>query len=537
MADISRREFVARAGAAAGAYGLLTAPALGAARNNQPSNARVAVLGGGVAGLTAAHELAERGFGVTVIEPKALGGKARSIQVPGTAAGGRSDLPGEHGFRFFPGFYKNVPDTMRRIPVAGNPNGALDNLVNASQELLIFNGNQQFYTPPTLDTMFQDWNGLDQNGITQAVTTIVTMMGIGAGVPINEIEYFIRKLTVFMTSCDARRVGQWEYVGWYDYVNAAHFSPEYQRVFGTGLTKDLVAAKGTKASTRVIGLMAEAFIYDIIGQFAPGVASQSGYGDADRLLDSPTNEAWIDPWVAHLASLGVQFHLGYGANRLNLQGGKVVSAGLVGSAGDQATIDADWFICAMPVEQMVKLLDDRLLAADPRLAKLRNLQTDWMNGIQYFLNRPPTLKVKGHGAFIETPWSLTAIDQGLFWKRDIPAQYGNGSVTDIYSVDISDFLTPGVLYGKQAAACTPQQIANEVWAQMKQELNSNGKTALSDDMIVTWFLDPAISYPRGPAQPSANSEPLLINTTGSLDDQPDSKTAIPNLFLAADYVR
>jgi len=29
--------------------------------------------------------------------------------------------------------------------------------------------------------MFQDWNGLDQNGITQAVTTIVTMMGIGAG--------------------------------------------------------------------------------------------------------------------------------------------------------------------------------------------------------------------------------------------------------------------------------------------------------------------------------------------------------------------
>ena len=87
--------------------------------------------------------------------------------------------------------------------------------MNASQELLIFNGNQQFYTPPTLDTMFQDWNGLDQNGITQAVTTIVTMIGIGAGVPINEIEYFIRKLMVFMTSCDARRVGQWEYVGWY----------------------------------------------------------------------------------------------------------------------------------------------------------------------------------------------------------------------------------------------------------------------------------------------------------------------------------
>ena len=48
---------------------------------------RVAVLGGGMAGLTAAHELAERGFQVDVYEPVALGGKARSIGVPGTARG------------------------------------------------------------------------------------------------------------------------------------------------------------------------------------------------------------------------------------------------------------------------------------------------------------------------------------------------------------------------------------------------------------------------------------------------------------------
>ncbi len=156
--------------------------------------------------------------------------------------------------------------------------------------------------------------------MTQAVTTLVTMMGIGAGVPINQIEYFIRRLLVFMTSCDARRVGEWDHVGWYDYVNAANFSPEYQRVFGTGLTKDLVAAKGTKASTRVIGLMAEAFVYDVVGQSAPGMSSQSGYGDADRLLDSPTNEAWIDPWVAHLRSLGVKFHLGYRVTSLELKG-------------------------------------------------------------------------------------------------------------------------------------------------------------------------------------------------------------------------
>src|SRR5687768_8159883 len=95
--SVSRRR-VLYGTAATGAAVLLPATAARAARGG----ARVAVLGGGMAGLAAAHELAERGFDVTVYERKALGGKARSIPVAGTGKGGRRDLPGEHGFRFFP---------------------------------------------------------------------------------------------------------------------------------------------------------------------------------------------------------------------------------------------------------------------------------------------------------------------------------------------------------------------------------------------------------------------------------------------------
>ena len=90
----------------------------------------VAVLGGGVGGMSAAHELVERGFQVTVYEAKSTqGGKARSIFVAGTGSEGRRGLPGEHGFRFFPSFYKHLPDTMRRIPFGTNPQGVFDNLV------------------------------------------------------------------------------------------------------------------------------------------------------------------------------------------------------------------------------------------------------------------------------------------------------------------------------------------------------------------------------------------------------------------------
>src|SRR4051794_12731214 len=111
MTGITRRRLLRDAAAAAGSATLASAPsALARTRARPVRRPTVAVLGGGMAGLTVAHELAERGFAVTVYERNALGGKARSIGVPGTAGGGRRDLPGEHGFRFFPGFYHHVPD-------------------------------------------------------------------------------------------------------------------------------------------------------------------------------------------------------------------------------------------------------------------------------------------------------------------------------------------------------------------------------------------------------------------------------------------
>src|SRR5512141_1001976 len=97
----------------------------------------VAVLGGGVGGLSAAHELAERGFAVSVYESHArFGGKARSYGASGTGRDGRADLPAEHGFRFFPGFYRHLPDTMARIPGPRAGHHVFDELVAADRMML-----------------------------------------------------------------------------------------------------------------------------------------------------------------------------------------------------------------------------------------------------------------------------------------------------------------------------------------------------------------------------------------------------------------
>ncbi len=110
--------------------------------------AKVIILGGGVAGLSAAHELVGREFEVEVYERSAVvGGKARSVTKVNSGTDGRRDLPGEHGFRFFPGFYQHVTDTMRRIPFGDNRNGVLDNLVNAP-EIDSRSGTKAFFYVP-----------------------------------------------------------------------------------------------------------------------------------------------------------------------------------------------------------------------------------------------------------------------------------------------------------------------------------------------------------------------------------------------------
>jgi isorenieratene synthase len=78
----------------------------------------VLVIGGGLAGIAAAANLAERGFHVTLMEEKGhLGGKlgARSIT---TASG--EDLPVEHGFHAFFRNYYNLRAFLERCGVAAH---------------------------------------------------------------------------------------------------------------------------------------------------------------------------------------------------------------------------------------------------------------------------------------------------------------------------------------------------------------------------------------------------------------------------------
>jgi uncharacterized protein with NAD-binding domain and iron-sulfur cluster len=513
------RRTVLRAGAAAGAATVLATAGAAPAFASTPGR-RVAVLGGGMAGLATAHELAERGFEVTVFEPTAWGGKARSIGVPGSGFGGRADLPGEHGFRFFPGFYHHVPDSMRRTPFGDNANGVWDNLVDAMGAKFLRGGDRAdaflFGVGPDPQAL------LTVDGLRRYLTENLQ----GQDVPPDELAYFVERLMVFFTSSDARRFGQWENVSWWDFVGAATRSPDYQHVLAAGLTRNLVAAKETVASTRTIGHMGEAFVYNMMGQ--------GNDGAVDRVLDLPTNEAWIDPWVSALRGLGVRFVDGYGLASYELRGGRVTAVFLRDAVGRTRRHEADWFVSAMPVERARAFFTPEMRAIDPALARLDQLKTDWMVGIQFYLREPVQI-TRGHITFVDSPWALTALTQGQFWAdRDFARDYGDGTAVDCLSVDISNWDAPGMLFGKPAKQCRPEEVAQEVLAQIRYHHTAGD--LLPEGIVHSWFMDPGVQWDAA-NRSNSNETPLLVNTAGSWKDRPGVRTRIPNLFLAGDYVQ
>ncbi|PPI96611.1 MULTISPECIES: hydroxysqualene dehydroxylase [Nocardia] len=483
-----------------------------------PGQNRVAILGGGPAGLTAAHELAERGFHVTVYERRGWGGKARSMDTPLPVAGGRKPLPGEHGFRFFPGYYRCIPDTMSRIPFEGNKNGVRDNLVPAPTVT-----GEQKGGNITIPFGFSTGDVATAANLEWLVNTLAGGMYWIPKLPYGDLITFAKRLLVYFTSCDDRRNQQWEKTPFKEFAKIKPGSnPNYQLLIST-LARTLVAANENIASAKTICGQGENFLLNMLGRNNGGLHT-------DNVLNSPTNEVWIDPWIDYLKQINVDLQLGFDVQSLTVKDGKIASATLKDPSGATSDVEADWFVLALPPERVTALFSTEILQLDPDLDKIKKLFVDWMTGIQFYLNTDE-VEAPGHIGWIESPWRMSGIFQSQFWKKrhDIAKDFGDGKVKGILSVDISDWHTPGLQNKKPADQLSPEELAKEAWYQITKTSDH-----IKSNHLVGWFLDPGMAWD---GSKYTNSDPLLINTAGSWENRPGSITKIPNMFLAGDYCR
>ncbi|MEO1148069.1 MAG: FAD-dependent oxidoreductase [Cyanobacteria bacterium J06638_22] len=386
---------------------------------------KVIILGGGVAGLSAAHELLHRGFDVEVYErnPIYVGGKARSIDYNHENQY-KKPLPGEHGFRFFPGFYKHITATMKEIPYPepSSSQNAFDNLTATSRILVARYGKKPIKLTASFPRSLKDLKLIFH-----------TLHGSDSGLTDEEEEFFAERVWQLMSSCYARRDNDYERLSWWQFTQAARFSQAYRHLLVEGLTRTLVAAKAELASTRTGG---DIFLQLLFCMTDPSV-------DTDRVLDGPTNDRWLTAWKEYLLSKNMKLTQGASATQVNMDNGKVKSV-TISHQGKLFEVTGDYYLMAMPVEKAAPLINKDMIDIDARLQFIQQLAPSvaWMNGIQYYLTEDVKLN-QGHILCSDTEWALTCISQVQFWKDYDITTKGNGNVKGVLSVDISDWFSPG----------------------------------------------------------------------------------------------
>jgi uncharacterized protein with NAD-binding domain and iron-sulfur cluster len=486
------------------------------------------VLGGGVAGFSAAQELCERGFSVDLCEQRTIpGGRARSFTVARQGSGrfvadpdqrlAGPHVPGEHGFRFFPGFYRHLFDTMARIPL---PQGGsvLDNLVEIDEELLALGGQRHLRLRASAPRQLSE--------LRQLLELDRDLRGLG--LTGDDLQRFGDSLWRFATSCPARRNAEYEAQSWFDFVGADGRGRAYEWFLASGITRTLVAAQARWASAKTMGNVALQMWLQLT---TPG-------GATDRVLNGPTNDAWFIPWLQHLQRTwpeAFRFHPGTRVARLTLEHERV--AGLTVERGGRARRIGDpatHYISTLPPERLLPLLE-AAGGGGPLCENLRTLVHSeeprylaTMGGLQIYLARDHGFG-RGHQILLDSPWGLSSISAAQFWPRrhrHLPRGMG------VLSVDISSWDLPG-RGGRRARDCSRAQVFRETVAQLRDALGPEG---LEDDNIHGFYLDESLRFgPRGGLR--ENLEPILVNHCGAWALRPEAATDLDNLALAGDWIR
>jgi hypothetical protein len=498
--------------------------------------AGVAVIGGGVAGLSVAHELAKRNFTVTVFEERDwLGGKAASYEFGG--------LPAEHGFRFFPGFYFHVVKTMKEIPAADGSGFVADHLVELDETVFADGQGQQLRIPlPTSTSGPVLWK------------QIKAMWAFRRSLPGPwEGACFLGVIARLANTCDARWECQLENQSWMEHVmpgwRPRQRSEKFRRWCAVGLTRSFVATRAEEMNTRTGGQILLQLLYDSF--WGPPVRRAP-----DQALDGPTSKVWIDPWRDHLHGQDVNLKTGCTVTELAVARDGSVSLKYApprsprrapdsdGPGQEPTTERFDYYVLAVPCERLKQILarSPSLLELDPSLKNIFNLKTRWMNGIVFGLGEKIDDLPKGHVLCLDSEWALTLVDQTKFWANQhlgaMPVPYET-----LLSVDISDWETPGTAGLPAKWPPTRNDLVDDLWRQLTSHLPDLGDRPAD----LHFNLDFDIRYPRDEGEDSdesdpiglvrSDSEPLLINTPESWQNRPGPRTSLPNLFIAADFAR
>jgi hypothetical protein len=473
--------------------------------------AKIVIFGAGISGLSAAHELAQLGYGVAVYETAdEPGGFFRSYRDK------QDNLPTEYSWHGMGPWYINAFDLMRHIPF--NEKGSIYDLaLSRPVDFGIFPdaGKAQFYD--------------------RGLRSIPAMFRMG-GWDFVKWSYLMFKT---WTSAGRSRLK-------YDKRNAAQAwkpllsDPAYKTwrsCFGPWIGSDW-----SKVSLHTAGdffrkqLTTKAVERHKADPDGPGWTQKTGAGWL--LFKGPSSEYWFDPWIKYLKTKGVSFIWEKALTKLEYDGTRITSAFCGGEK-----IQADIYILALN-----PFITADILSLTPALERQEELKR-----FKPLIQAGPHVQVSFRVAFAEkikfprartavvisdSEFNLTLFAEEQVWDKEVDLGRNVSSLWTGTSC-ISSF--PGRLYHKPVNNCTKEEFIEEVKAQILScgALNelikeANGGKDLRDFSILKIEVWHEWEFSAGGI---SSPQPKWVNSVDTQAYLPSQKTPVSNLFLAGAHTR
>ena len=434
---------------------------------------QVVIIGGGVAGMTAALELSGGACDVTLLEARAeLGGK-----LGGTDVGGRVH---EHGYHLFADYCVNLLDIFARLGLSGE--------LQASEAVKFLRRGQfaamREIRNPSSDRYF--WHNAYNGPVAwpHFVLYAYSVMDL-------LLEEFQEADFLDLIS-----------------VNSYFASKSYMTVDAALLHQQSLLKTLSLASYRTA-----------ISSYQRIMRYPMAYPEPMmRVMTKNSLDGFIRPFTAHLRTRGVRIIVDTKIERVvrKERGGEVLThrpVSLGGSDNATTVLPFDALVLAVPIEQLSALLDDGLFAATsrfrraglgapPPLANIRELRSAAMASLDIqFRHKIPNMP-KEHITFVQSEFDLSCVDLAQLWQTG-DATYINAVATDVRTL-----------------------------SGLSQDYRQH---LLTEEVLA--FLGQRPADVASVTYRSNEDAPLFLNEVGSWHDRPEAYTAVPSIVVAGDFVR
>lgn len=456
---------------------------------------RVVIVGAGIAGLSCAHELIQRGFDVTVYEAsESIGGKAKSERT-------REGYPCEHGFRFYIG-YTNYMHTLAEVPFTKTSSVA-DNLIAADSNITFISH------PPLCYSKTRSFKSMGQN--------LINFYRLSRVCSFKEMFFFCKEILLFpfRTSSYYKALKAIDFA---KYIQYDKHSAKFQRYIGQwpqalwGIPSSQSAAYVSMDSLSIINRRH----FNIFSKeiFFP-------------VMNAPTTDAVFYPWLTHLEKAGVDFRFEHVLKDLEYEK-DCISAIRINNGQKNERVQADYYVFAIPPDKLVAALHEDLKKIFPELPLLSQ-HMYCLNGMQLYLTGNYSI-IPGVTRFADSPWDITATyqDSSLWPNTDFPHP-----IKAILSVIVANWQTPGSVYHKPITECSPEEIICEII----QQISQHQRVQLNPTHVHAYHIDKSIRFSEDNSKIVTVENKLYATAAGMYDKQPGAETYFKNMFLAGDYIQ